>query len=359
MPFYATAEANPNLAIIKYWGKRLEPPIIAPMNNSVSVTLDEQLRTRTTVLFSPKFERDKVWINGSEMRTPEELEKALPQLDAARKLAGSKLYARVVSATLTPLAGGLAGSAAGLCALAAACNEALELDLSPKDLSILCRIGSGSSCRSVYGGFAEWLAGTRADGSDSYAAQWFGEDHWKDFRTIVAIVSHEKKKVKSRAGMKQTVQTSMLYQQRLRDLPARITALKNALQERDIARMAEIAMRDSNSLHAVCLDTWPPILYLNDTSKEVIDSIHEFNADDIKAGYSFDAGPNPTIFTVEKHVPEIQKRLKEIPAIEDVIVSSVGSGPRALPDKGALMGADGTIRRWRVDNKKHDIIVEG
>ncbi|MBI4214494.1 diphosphomevalonate decarboxylase, partial [archaeon] len=289
--FYATAEANPNLALIKYWGKRLEPPIIAPLNNNVSVTLDEQLRTRTSVLFSDNLKRDEILINGKLMKTAEELEKAVPQLDAARALAKTNMRAKVASATLTPLAGGLAGSAAGLCALAAACNEALNLKLSQKELSILCRRGSGSACRSVYGGFVEWLAGTHADGSDSYAVQWFDEKYWEEFRTVIAMVSRKEKKTKSRAGQKHTVKTSTLYQQRLKDIGTRIEALKNAVKDKDITKVAEIAMRDSNSLHAVCLDTWPPIFYLNDTSKEIVYAIHDFNENEIKAGYSFDAGP--------------------------------------------------------------------
>ena len=38
-------------------------------------------------------------------------------------------------------------------ALAGACNEALQLGLSDKDLSRLARRGSGSASRSIYGGF--------------------------------------------------------------------------------------------------------------------------------------------------------------------------------------------------------------
>jgi len=91
-------------------------------------------------------------------------------------------------------------------------------------------------------------------------------------------------------------------------------------------------MRESNNMHATILDTWPPIFYLNDTSKQIIYAIHDFNSDGIKAGYSFDAGPNPNIFTIEKHVPEIKRLLEEIEGVKNIFVCKLGSGPKIVED---------------------------
>lgn len=347
----AAAEASPNIAIIKYWGKRDEG-LILPMNESISVTLDEQLKTKSTVMFSEKFKEDEVYLGYGikrlkhnkeikRLRTKEELEKIIPQLNIVRKIAGIDLRAKVVSVSFAPVAGGLAGSSAGLCATALAATLALGLKLTKKELSIICRRGSGSACRSVYGGFVEWLNGNRKDGSDSFAVQLKDENFWPDFRIVVGISEEKEKKIKSRAGMKQTVLTSSLYKKRTQDLPKLIKKTKEAILKKDHQKLFEIAMRESDNLHSVMLDTWPPIIYLNDTSKKVIDSILNYNKNGIKAGYTFDAGPNPVVFTLQKYARDIKKILRQC-GIKKVIVSRVGLGPKIL-ETGHLIGKRGKL----------------
>lgn len=36
-------------------------------------------------------------------------------------------------------------------------------------------------------------------------------------------------------------------------------------------------MQDSNQFHAVCLDTFPPLFYMNSTSQAVIELVHRYN----------------------------------------------------------------------------------
>lgn len=340
----ATAEATPNIAIIKYWGKRNEK-LILPIAGSVSVTLDEKLKTRTTVMFSEKFKEDEVYLGYGKklkkLKTAEELEKIIPQLNVVRELTKTDLRAKIVSVSFVPVAAGLAGSSAGLCAAALAATSALSLKLNKKELSIISRRGSGSACRSIHGGFVEWQRGEKEDGSDSFAEQIKDEKFWPEFKIIIGLIEEKEKKIKSRAGMRQTVGTSLLYQKRIENLPKLIEETKAAILEKDHQKLFQIAMREANNLHAVMLDTWPPIIYLNDLSKKVIEAILDFNKKELKAGYTFDAGPNPIIFTLQKFAPQIKKILQNL-KIKKIIVSKVGSDPKILK-KGHLINKRGGV----------------
>ncbi|MEM4554226.1 MAG: diphosphomevalonate decarboxylase [Candidatus Anstonellaceae archaeon] len=326
----AVWEATPNIAVVKYWGKR-NFRLNLPHNGSVSVTMDSTLRTVTSVKFDPSLLQDKLILNGKEA-SQAELERAKKVLDAVRAKAKLRYKALVVSENNFPTGAGIASSASGFAALACAAADAAGLDATPNQLSIFARLGSGSACRSVLGGFVEWKRGIRKDGLDSYAVQIASDKHWPSLRNIIAIVSHEKKEIGSSDAMERTTKTSSLYWKRVADLPKTISKMKRAIKERDLAAFLELAMRESSNMHAVMLDTYPPIVYLNDVSKEIMRQVHLFNAQKRKvcAGYTFDAGPNAHIYTEEKYQREVEQMLSSIPGVKQVISCKVGSGPKKI-----------------------------
>lgn len=59
------------------------------------------------------------------------------------------------------------------------------------ELSAVARQGSGSACRSLYGGFVQWKLGERSDGRDSIAEQVESESYWPELRVLILVVSCE------------------------------------------------------------------------------------------------------------------------------------------------------------------------
>ncbi|XP_017321721.1 diphosphomevalonate decarboxylase isoform X1 [Ictalurus punctatus] len=316
-----TCTAPVNIAVIKYWGKRDEE-LILPINSSLSVTLhQDQLKTTTTVACSRNFQEDRIWLNGKEedINQPR-LQSCLREI---RRLARKRRNEEDPNAEITlshrvhicsvnnfPTAAGLASSAAGYACLVYSLSRLFGVDA---ELSLVARQGSGSACRSMYGGFVQWKMGERQDGKDSVAEQVAPETHWPELRVLILVVSAERKPVGSTSGMQTSVQTSKLLKHRADSVvPARMDDMIRAVRGRDFATFAELTMKDSNQFHATCLDTFPPIFYLNDISRKVINLVHRYNRHyrETRVAYTFDAGPNAVIYLLRDHVPEFVQAVR-------------------------------------------------
>jgi len=91
-------------------------------------------------------------------------------------------------------------------------------------------------------------------------------------------VSDEQKKVPSAIGMKRSIETSQLLQYRITHVvPERANKMQQAIIEKDFKSFAELTMKDSNQFHAVCLDTYPPCIYMNNISNSIMNLIHSYN----------------------------------------------------------------------------------
>lgn len=307
--YHATSTGPVNIATLKYWGKR-DKDLNLPTNNSISVTLDQSdLRTLTTASCSPKFESDKLWINGTiySLETPRS-KQVLADLRALREQVESRdsslpkiaqFSLHIVSENNFPTAAGLASSAAGFAALISAVSKLYKLPTDASELSKIARKGSGSACRSLFGGYVAWEMGALENGEDSKAVQIADKKHWPDMKAAILVVSDMKKDVPSTSGMQLTVHTSDLFQYRIKEVvPKRFLEMKQAILDKNFTKFAELTMKDSNSFHSVCLDSYPPIFYLNDTSKNIIKLINLLNeaAGKLIAAYTFDAGPNAVIY---------------------------------------------------------------
>jgi diphosphomevalonate decarboxylase len=150
--------------------------------------------------------------------------------------------------------------------------------------------------------------GRALDGSDSKAVETAPQSHWPELHTLICVVSDAKKGTSSTSGMQRTVETSPLLQHRIGCVvPQRMKDIFEAIRAKDFTRFAEITMADSNQFHAVALDTFPPIFYLNDTSRTLITLITEWNraSGEIRGAYTFDAGPDCVCYVRKEHVKEL------------------------------------------------------
>lgn len=332
----ASIIANANIAMVKYWGKR-NKELMLPQHGSVSMTT-EGLQAHTTVEFDPKYERDIVIIGGKEFGpgTEEYDDYTGLFLKVLREMYPEKtrdLKVKIVSNNNFPTAAGLASSAAGFAALAAAVNEALGLGLDDKQLSMLARRGSGSATRSIHAGFVEWHRGEKEDGSDCYAEQLFPPEHWPELRMVIAVTSRKDKKVKSRAGMKQSVANSPYYSAWKEDVvPKHIEAMKKALAEKDFKLLGETAESNALMMHAVAIATTPPVIYWNAGTMDIIHAVMEWRDEGLQCYFTIDGGPQVKVLCLEKDAEGIARRVREFPNIEDVIITQPGRGTRIVDE---------------------------
>lgn len=315
---HAEAVAHPNIALVKYWGKRDEQ-LILPHQSSLSLTLAPLSVTTSVEWGRPSHEvelNEKIAAGSERQRVVDILE----LLRAADSRLG---HARVVSRGDFPAAAGLASSAAGFAALAVAARAAAGLPRDVRAESILARRGSGSACRSIQGGVCVWRRGERADGADSYAEQVFAEQHWPELRMFVAMVSREEKETKSRDGMRNTVETSPYYGAWAQDAEREVPRAMEAIRARDLETLGELSERNAWRMHATALAADPPLCYLMPKTLELIHKLRQERRNGVMAYFTLDAGPNPVILTTEKHAAAAEQLAKSCGA-DEVVRCHVG-----------------------------------
>jgi diphosphomevalonate decarboxylase len=322
-PTSATAQANPNIAFIKYWGNR-DSTLRLPVNGSISMNLDG-LFTRTTVTFSASLPTDSLLINSKPVSGPG-LERVSSILELIRGMANTNERAEVTSENNFPAGAGIASSAAAFAALALAGSKAAGLDLSEPELSVLARRGSGSASRSIPAGFVEWQVGQGE--SDSYAFSIAPVEHW-NLADCVAIVSAAHKKTGSTEGHA-IAETSPLQNARVADAARRIEICRNAILNKDFEAFANIIEHDSDMMHAVMMTSNPPLMYWQATTVEIFHHVREWRAGGLPVGYTVDAGANVHVLCLGEYKAEVEKRLRELPGVKDVLVAGVGGAARIV-----------------------------
>lgn len=124
-----------------------------------------------------------------------------------------------------------------------------------------------------------WYMGTLDDGFDSMAKQIVPANYWPEMRVLILVVNDNQKKYSSSSGMERSVETSECLKYRANTIvPKRVEAMVKAIQQKDFEVFAKITMQESNQFHAMCLDTYPPCVYMNDISHAISELIHLYNS---------------------------------------------------------------------------------
>ncbi len=316
-----TAIAPSNIAFIKYWGKKVPYELNIPANSSISMNLSDLLTT-TTVEFNSKFSKDSVIINDERMEG--ESDRVIKHLDRIRVLAKIKDRAKVVSKNNFPTGTGLSSSASGFAALTLAGVKAAGLKLSEKELSILSREGSGSSCRSIPDGFVEWLDGNTNE--TSHAVSIYPENYW-DIVDVVVIVSKDKKHISSTEGHKFAM-TSPFFQTRLKNVNDKIKLIKKYMKEKDFERFGELIEQEALELHAIYLTSKPSLIYLLPASLLLMHMVKKWRQDGLPVYFTLNTGQDVHLICQKKDAARLSKLAGGIKEVQKTIINYPSKGAR-------------------------------
>lgn len=358
-------KSTSNLALIKYWGvlpDHISEPLGLknhPTKSSLSLTTDN-LMTITGLSINRR-EQDQPLIEEFRLNgklyneNSKEYKNIYTYLERVSAIYPSIMHYsyKLESVNTFPTAAGLASSASGFSALALALAHLIpeikqDLESSgnwERKLTIMARQLSGSACRSIpkAGGLVIWHRGfnieqlnqKKIDKDSSYAESLIPASELKDIKIILPLIKVDEKPLDSRSGMRRSVETAPLYWHWVEyEENVLLPRLLEAFKIRDYHKIWEIVIRASDGLHSIMLNSYPKIVYMNDSSHNIANMILDLNNKLGKnvAAYSFDAGPNPLIFTTQDYLDRV---LELVESVGKYIVSNVGEGAKMIDEEYA------------------------
>jgi diphosphomevalonate decarboxylase len=320
----ATAVAHPNIALIKYWGKRdFERNI--PAVGSLSITLDG-LTTTTSVFFDTELGEDEFLLGG---RAASEMAGRVTRcLDLVRERVGVRTRARVESNNDFPTAAGLASSASGFVALVTAADAALGADIPQVELADMARRASGSAARSIFGGFVELRL--TPDGPRPTETRQILEPSAWPLRVAVAVTETGPKEIGSTEGMVRTERTSPYYEGWVNSSEDDLAEARGAIARRDFEALADVSESSCLKMHAVMLSARPGLVYWNGATVECIRRVRELRANGVPVFFTIDAGPQVKAVCAPEAFDRVAAELAEAEGVQQVLASGLGEGARVV-----------------------------
>ncbi|MBP6219213.1 MAG: diphosphomevalonate decarboxylase [Oligoflexales bacterium] len=328
-----TAWVPTNIALIKYWGKQNEALQI-PWNDSLSMSLSLGTKTSARVR---KNKEHTFFFAGQERKLPQDeafLAKPLKHLQYLAQSFGFKEKLEIHSENTFPAACGIASSASGLGALtlaAMACwlqvedQSELEKQCSLEQLAQLSRLGSGSSCRSFWGGFVHWAV--EEDKKSCKISQVLPAEHWPSLCDSVVLFSTEEKKISSSLGHK-NVLTSPLFLPRLERIPDRLSLLLQALSNKNLDQLGPVIEDEALEMHAVMMTASPALFYWGEQVSRFLAYLRRKRRESqLPVYFTMDAGPNVHLIHEKSEQDTILKWVKEYDPTLQILSAEIGQGP--------------------------------
>lgn len=315
----AVAQAQPNIALVKYWGKQNLADNL-PAVGSLSITLDS-LWTRMEVEFSSELRNDRLLIGGHH--DDEMLARVSGCLDQV--VGTDRDRAIIQSETNFPIAAGLASSASAFAALVmaadAACGKSHEL----LSLARMAGRASGSAARSFYGGFVE----LRVDGRRIDTVQLLKDDEWP-LHVVVAITAETAKPLGSTEAMIRSAESSPFYSSWVERQDEDLGAAREAVGERDFAKLASVAEHNCLKMHSVMWTSRPSIVYWNRATLSCMQTVRELQNSGVPVFFTIDAGPQVKAVCLPAAADQVAAALQETSGVSRVLQSNLGHGARLV-----------------------------
>ncbi len=316
------AEAQPNIALVKYWGKR-DAGRNLPAVGSLSLTLDS-LRTRTSVELQPAQGADRLAVNGRE--SPRMLARVSACLD--RLLGARRPAATVVSESNFPLAAGLASSASAFAALVKAASVAADLPHDTLTLARFAGAASGSAARSLFEGIVE-LRPTCGELDDIGVASIADATSWP-LRIIVAVTDEREKRIGSTEAMEASAATSPFWCSWVAQQDGDLERARRAVADRDFAALAAVSEHNCLKMHSLMWTSRPPIVYWNSATLACMEVVRELQRAGLPVFFTIDAGPQVKAVCLPEAEDEVSEALSACAGVSRIRSCGLGSGARVV-----------------------------
>ncbi len=317
-----TAVAHPNIALVKYWGKA-DVENNVPAVGSISITLNS-LITTTRVDFDAGNEHDELILDG-EPASEQRSQRVRFCLDLFRGFRPDLPPAVVTSENSFPTAAGLASSASGFAALVIAVNAVLDSPLGMVELVDISRRCSGSSPRSLFGGFVELVL----DGGARTVRPILDRREWP-LDVVIAVTSKTAKKVGSTDGMELSRRTSPFYKSWVENSPFDLAQARSAIASRDFEALAAVAEASCLRMHAVTMAARPGLLYWNGTTVECLHRVRTLREEGVPVFFTIDAGPQLKAICDPGVSDLVASDLAGIPGVIEIVRCGLGDGARVV-----------------------------